>query len=119
MTTRLPTALVQWGRTYEKLFGKRPELSQINIPKIPEGISSIRLIIVASEIIEWTHNRALQGTYEQLGKHFLCSSRESDDCGSNLDSTITDSDRYPRYDSYAVWVRNSQEADEEFADQSL
>jgi len=105
--------LAGWERTYEKLYGKKPDFSSLVIPTRPEGFGPMRLIIVAREIVEWTDNCPLQGTQDALKKYFPCWQYES-----NLDETIPTSDRDPKNGSYAVWVRDVREADEEFANKS-
>jgi len=112
-SSRLPSALISWGATYEKLFGKKPDFSAIRIPEKLEGLGPVRLIVVAREIMEWTNNRPLQGTQEALKKHFSCWQYVND-----LDHEITTNDRDPKNGSYAVWVRDVREADEEFANKS-
>ncbi len=98
---------------YEKLFGKRPEFSETWIPSKPEGFGPMRLIVVAKEIIEWTGNHPLEGVQEALKKHFPGWEYTND-----LDADVTTNDRDPRHHSYAVWIRDVPEADEEFANQS-
>jgi hypothetical protein len=98
---------------YEKLFGHKPDLSQIVIPEKPEGFGPMRLVVVAKKLLEWTDNRPLQGTQKAFKKHFSCWQYVDD-----LDEAIVKNDRDPRNGSYAVWVRDVQEADEEFANKS-
>ncbi len=105
--------LLRWKIVYHKLFGHDPDLSVIDIPSKPEGFGPMRLIVVAKEIIEWTGNRPLEGALEELEKHFPVWEYISD-----LDTSITTNDRDPKNHSYAVWVRDTCEADEEFAGQS-
>ena len=113
INSRIPSALVSWGATYEKLFGKKPEFSGVRIPEKPEGVGPVRLIVVAKELIEWTGNHPLEGVQEALKKHF-----PGWEYSADLDADILTNDRDPRNGSYAVWVRDVREADEEFANKS-
>ena len=111
----LPSAtpdLLRWEVVYNKLFGKKPDLSGIRIPEKPEDVGPMRLIIVVRELVEWTNNRPLQNTQETLKEHFPAWEYE------NLDDSITTSDRDPKNGSYAVWVKDVREADEENANKS-
>lgn len=101
-------SLIRLSGVYDKLFGKRPDFSALRIPKKPEGVGSIRLIVVAREILTWTDNRPLQGTQEALKRHFRCWQYVDD-----LDREITANDRNLNKGSYAVWVRDVREADDD------
>ncbi|MFH1473085.1 MAG: hypothetical protein ABIF06_01570 [bacterium] len=109
----LSSDLIRWTGVYERLFGHKPDLSQIVVPEKPKGFGPMRLVVVAREIVEWTNGRPLQGTQDALKKHFPCWQYVDD-----LDEAIMKNDRDPRSGSYAVWVRDVQEADEEFANRS-
>jgi len=104
--------LLRWEVVYNKLFGKKPDLSGIRIPEKPEDVGPMRLIIVVRELVEWTNNRPLQNTQEALKEHFPAWEY------ANLDDSITVNDRDPKNGSYAVWVKDVREADEENADKS-
>jgi hypothetical protein len=101
-------ALSRLGGVYYRLFDKRPDFSTLCIPKMPEEVGPMRLIVVAREIIAWTGNRPLQGTQEALKKHFPCSQYVDD-----LDREIAVNSRNLHEGSYAVWVRDVCEADED------
>lgn len=105
--------LARWSENYFKLFGQRPDLSRVRVPEKPEGFGPMRLIVVVRELVEWTGNRPLQGVQNALEKHFHCSQYDRD-----LDVAIPANDRDPRNGSYAVWVRDVREADEEFVNKS-
>lgn len=108
--------LLRWETVYGKLFGlkQRPDLSEIHIPEKPEGVGPTRLIVVAHEIIEWSDNHgSLQGVQETLKEHFPCWQY-----ADNLDKAISVNDRDPRNGSYAVWVKDVREADEEYSNKS-
>lgn len=105
--------LARWVGVYEKLFGRKPNLSEVRIPEKPEGFGPMRLIVVARELLEWTDNRPLEGVQEALKRHF-----PGWEYSADLDESITVNDRDLRNGSYAVWVRDVQEADEEFANKS-
>ncbi|MEK7147720.1 MAG: hypothetical protein AAB758_00310, partial [Patescibacteria group bacterium] len=94
---------------YQKLFPMAlVELSQVRIPEKPEGFGPMRLIVVAKELVEWTNGKPLEGTQEALKKHFRGWEYTDD-----LDVAIPTNDRDPRNGSYAVWVKDVQEADDE------
>jgi hypothetical protein len=105
--------LDRWWKNFEKLFGKQPDFSDIVIPPKPEDLGPMRLIMVPKEIITWTGDKPLQGTMNALKKHFTCWQYADD-----LDESIVKNDRDPRNASYALWVKDVREADEENANQS-
>ena len=105
--------LLRWEANYEKLFGYKPNLSELVIPEKPEGVGAVRLIVVVKEIVGWTENHPLQGTQETLKKHFTCWQYADD-----FDKSVSTNDRDPRKGSYAVWVKDVREADEENANKS-
>jgi hypothetical protein len=100
--------------TYEKLFGQKPDLSKLRIPERPEDVGPVRLIAVVHELIEWSGKHGpLQGVQEALKEHFPCWQYNND-----LDKVTTINDRDPKNGSYAVWVKDVREADEENANKS-
>ena len=105
--------LARWSDNYYKLFNRRPDLSAIRIPEKPEGVGPVRLIVVVKELVEWTKGYPLEGVQEALKKHF-----PGWEYANDLDEAIPINDRDPKNGSYAVWVRDVREADEEFANKS-
>ena len=109
--------LARWESVYGKLFGlqQKPDFSGMRIPEKPENVGPVRLIVVAREILEWTgkHHGPLQAVQETLKEHFVCWQY-----ANNLDEAISVNDRDPRNDSYAIWVKDVREADEEYANKS-
>jgi len=105
--------LARWSDNYYKLFDQRPDLSAIRIPEKPEGVGPVRLIVVVKELVEWTKGYPLEGVQEALKKHF-----PGWEYANDLDEAIPINDRDPKNGSYAVWVRDVREADEEFANKS-
>ena len=105
--------LGRWAKVYEKLFGKVPNFSGLAIPAKPENLGPMRLIVVAKEIVDWTGNRPLQGTQNALKKHFKCYQYTDD-----LDESVLVNARDPRKGTYALWVKDIREADEENANKS-
>ncbi|MDO8729254.1 MAG: hypothetical protein Q7K26_05235 [bacterium] len=91
-----------------QLFDKRPNFSGIRLPEKPEGVGPVRLIAVVRELLEWTNGHPLQGTQNALKKQFPCWEYTSD-----LDQEITVNDRNLKNGSYAVWVKDVREADED------
>ena len=87
----------QWEKFYLNIFGLTIDLSQVKLPLHHQGFN--RLIIVA----KWL---TLNRTYDTCAKHFPCW-RDNDD----LNASVTVNDRTPT-ESYAIWVRDTVEADE-------
>ena len=112
-TVSLSPDLLRWSDNYFKLFNRRPDLSTLRVPEKPEGFGSMRLVVVAREILDWTENHPFEGVQEALKKHFPGLEYIDD-----LDADITTNDRDPKNGSYAVWVRDTQEPDEEFVNRS-
>ncbi|MEK7147836.1 MAG: hypothetical protein AAB758_00905 [Patescibacteria group bacterium] len=105
--------LGRWASNYEKLFGQKPDLSQVRIPEKPEGVGPMRLLVGAKELVEWTGNHPLEGVKEALKKH-----APGWEYAEDLDADITKNDRDPRNGSYAFWVRDVQAADDDMANLS-
>ena len=97
-TKTLHDPIKQWEALYREEFGESPDFSGVRIPEKREDFT--RLIIVAQGL---TLNRA----YDACAKKFPCW-RYTDD----LDTDVPTNDRTPT-ESYAIWVRDRQEADEE------
>ncbi|MEK7664161.1 MAG: hypothetical protein AAB340_01815 [Patescibacteria group bacterium] len=94
-----------WKRFYKKHFNLTLDLSQVKIPDHQEGFD--RLLIVAKGL---TRNQA----YKACEKQFTCWSYPED-----LDGAIKPDERDPKNGTYAIWVRDRIEADEENAGQSF
>jgi len=94
--TVLRNPLKQWESLYREEFGI--DLGEVAIPERRAGFD--RLIIVAKGI---TRNRA----YDACAKKFPCWCYTD-----NLDKGVPTNDRKPT-ETYAVWIRDRQEADEE------
>jgi len=88
-----------WRIFYQKFFGIDTDFSKISIPEKQPGFD--RLIIIAQGL-------TLNQVYGKCAKNFLCS-RHIDD----LDKAITQNDRDSNKSSYAIWVRDRINADEE------
>ncbi|KKT96718.1 MAG: hypothetical protein UW97_C0004G0010 [Parcubacteria group bacterium GW2011_GWA2_45_15] len=106
--------LTRWEGNYGKLFGlkQKPDLSAVRIPEKPEGIGPMRLIVVV--LMDWMEERPFFHTQKALEEHFPCWQYTGD-----LDKEFTINDRHPKNGSYAVWVKDVQEAGEEFANKSV
>jgi len=98
-------AFVDWRRFYKNFFGITANLSNIRIPEKQPGFD--RLIIVSKGL---TLNRV----YDKCAENFPCS-RYIDD----LDKAVILNDRNPNKGSYAIWVRDRIEADEELENLSV
>jgi hypothetical protein len=103
----------RWAGNYQKLFGRRPNLSRLEVPARPEGVGPVRLVVAAVEIVPWTLGRLLQGTLDAMTDHFPIWQ-----CVVDLDGSVTENDRDPHRGTYALWVRDVREADVEFANMS-
>ena len=88
--------LRSWSKFYHRYFGIQPDFSGLMIPPRPEGFDF--LIVVLKGI---TSNLV----YAVMSSHFQCWKS-----WDNLDSIKSDRDSTQ---TYAIWVRNRQEADEE------
>ncbi|MBI2465630.1 MAG: hypothetical protein HYV66_00115 [Candidatus Sungbacteria bacterium] len=85
---------------YPKFFGLNPDLSTVRIPLQRPDFT--RLLIIAQGL---TPNRV----YEACQKHFPCW-RYTGDLDSALD--WDQEERDPRTATYAIWVKNTPEADD-------
>ena len=89
----------QWEKLYLEVFGLTIDISKVKLPAKREGFN--RLIIVAKGM-------TLNGIYDACAKRFNCW-RYHDD----LDASVTENDRDANRDgTYAIWVRDTTEADE-------
>jgi len=91
--------LQEWVHFYKKFFGLTLDLSGVKIPEKVAGFD--RLIVVAHAL---TPNKV----FSIIKKHFDAW-RYTDD----LDRDVPHNDRNPKSGTYAVWVRDVVEADEE------
>ena len=94
--------LRSWSKFYHRYFGIQPDFSGLMIPPRPEGFDF--LIVVLKGI---TSNLV----YAVMSSHFQCWKS-----WDNLDSIKSDRDSTQ---TYAIWVRNRQEADEELKNLSV
>ena len=88
----------QWGVFYNKYFGFTPDLRDLKIPEREPGFD--RLIIVRSGL---TPNQV----FEVCQKHFPC-----EKYGIDLDKATKGKNEREPMETYAIWVRDSQEPDE-------
>lgn len=93
-----------WVAFYKKHFNRELDLTSLMIPDHQEGFD--RLLVVDKDL---TRNKA----YHACEKQFPCSSYRDD-----LDNAIRPDERDPKNGTYAIWVRDRQEADQENKDQS-
>jgi hypothetical protein len=99
--------LVEWQNFYRDEFGIELNLSTLIIPEHKEGLD--RLIVIAEGV-------TIQLVYDQCGQHFnIC---RYFDYYKNLNDAISVNDRDPKNGTYAIWVRDTVEADEQFSDRS-
>lgn len=96
--------LAKWSAFYKKHFNLTPDLSGVEITDHQDGFD--RLIIIARGL---TRNQV----YDACEKQFPCWRYRED-----LDGSIKTDERDPKNGTYAIWVRDRQEADEENKNQS-
>ena len=87
----------QWEDFYDKTLDMVVDLSQVKIPPRRQGFN--RLIIIAKGL-------SMNRVYDACAKHFNCW-RYNDD----LYASVTKNDRTSA-ESYAIWVKDTVEADE-------
>ena len=98
--------LQSWVSFYHTYFGLTTDLSGIRIPAKKDGFDC--LIVVA-------RGMSINLVYETGKKNF----RSWKWCGDeDLESQMKESERGPVKESYAFWVRDNQEADEDMKNQS-
>ena len=101
-----PKAIQSWTEFYQKYFDLTTDLSGIRIPAKKDGFDC--LIVVA-------RGMSINLVYETGKKNF----RSWKWCGDeDLESQMKESERGPVKESYAFWVRDNQEADEDMKNQS-
>lgn len=91
-----------WQSFYKKFFGLDTDFSSVRIPERKPGFD--RLLIIAQGL---TPNQIIQAYQRMSIKVWL----HIEDLDSALD--WDKEERNPKNGSYAIWVRNRQEADEE------
>jgi len=90
--------LVAWQKLYQDQFGLTCDFSSLVIPKRRKGFG--RLIVVAQGITN-------EQVFQQCKKHFPCWKYTDRD----LDVAVPTNDRTPKNGAYAIWVRDTVEAD--------
>lgn len=91
--------LVQdWQNFWRKITGKDYDFSNIRIPAKPEG--KWRLLIIVDILLETL--------YAQCQKRFQCWRWTN----NNLDEVVVHNERSAKTGSYAIWVKDEVEADE-------
>ncbi|MBI4253057.1 hypothetical protein HY623_02675 [Candidatus Uhrbacteria bacterium] len=103
---RSPTLLDPWGEFYEKEFGLAVNLAEKNIPPQPDQ-GKWRLLVIASGV-------TIEGAYQQC-KTAFGSWKYTE---TSLDEVIIQNERDTSNGSYAIWVRDGAEADEELKNTS-
>ena len=94
----------RWGPFYNKYFGFTPDLRDVKIPEKKPGFD--RLIIVRGDL---NPNQV----FKVCQKHFSC-----DKYGVDLDKETKGRNEREPTKTYAIWVRDRQEADEELKNMS-
>jgi hypothetical protein len=107
-------AISRWERNYQALFGQKPDFSALVVPPKPKVIAQMRLVIVAAELLPLTRGKPIQGVHDALHRHFLCGQSVS-----ALDSNSFKHKRRPSDGTYAIWVKDRLQPEDEFAWMSL
>lgn len=89
-----------WESFYKTNFNLIMDFSDVRIPKCPG--SDWRLIVIAQGLMP---ELVFQVSRKIFGKAWKY-------CDASLDEVIVKNERDPRNGSYAIWVRDGQEADE-------
>ena len=93
----------EWETFYQTNFGLKLDLLRVKIPEKCSGFN--RLLIIVPGVL----NQA----YDVCAKHFLCWKYVDD-----LDATVPTNDRTTANGAYAIWVRDGQEADNQWMSHS-
>ena len=101
LTPWVAAALANWGDFYQKFFGIDLDVTAIRIPEKVDGFD--RLIVVAKGI---RLNQVWNAHEEREIRTWKWWS-------GSLEKAMQESERGPVKESYAFWVRDVQEADEE------
>ena len=99
-TSELSETIKQWQEFYQETFQITPDFSKLEIPEKREGFD--KLLIIAKGMTP-------QKLFEKC-KEFFPSNISTKD--NDLDKVIT-SDRNTKKESYAIWVRDCIEADDQ------
>lgn len=94
--------LKEWKDVYKKYFSL--ELGEVQVSGQPSGFD--RLIVAHGDLAR--EERPLNWVYSVCAKHFTCWRYTQD-----LDKSVTKNDREAKDGTYAIWVRDRVEADEE------
>ncbi len=97
----LSTDLDHWVTFYREYFFFRPDFSGLKIPERTDEQKKefTRLLVIAKDI---TNNHV----YRTCQKQFICLSY-----ADNLDEAVPTNERDPKNGLYAIWVRDTVEAD--------
>ncbi len=106
LTPWVAAALANWGDFYQKFFGIDLDLTDLRIPEKVEGFD--RLIVIGKGI---RLNQVWNAYKDQKIPTWQW-------WGGSLENAMQESERGIVNESYAIWVRDGQEADEEMKDLS-
>ena len=99
LTGELPETIKPWQEFYQKTFRITPDFSKLEIPEKREGFD--KLLVIAKGMTP-------QKLFDQCKELFPAEK----DTKKDLDEIIT-SDRHAKKESYAIWVRDCIEADDQ------
>jgi hypothetical protein len=91
---------------FKKYFGLDLDFFTLDLPRYQAGFD--RLIIVPKELCK--DARPYDWVFGVCKQYFPCYRYQEQ---TSLDQLITHNDRHPSQGTYAIWVRDRQEADEE------
>jgi hypothetical protein len=97
--------LVDWQKFYHDEFGIAMDAASIRVPERRRGFD--RIIVVAGGL-------TIQQVYDKCESLFPCWKYTD----SDLDTVVSRNDRDPKNGTYAVWLRDRVEADEELKNKS-
>ena len=101
--------VADWGVFYLDKFGFNPDFLHLKIPEKRHGFD--RLIVVAEGL-------TIQRVFGECAREFNCCNYVKNWIGKNLDEVVLTDDRDTKNGSYAIWVRDRIEADEELKNKS-
>ncbi len=100
VTREYGAILRDWSKFYKKFFGITADFSTIRIPAKVQGLD--RLIVIAQGV-------SINQVYETGKKNFTSWKW----CNGDIESKMRPEERGSVKAAYAIWVRDSQEADED------
>ncbi|MFA7201545.1 MAG: hypothetical protein WC099_00885 [Candidatus Paceibacterota bacterium] len=104
---------VYWQGIYKKHFDMHVDFTNVSVPSKPNGGKWRLLFIAQGLMIEDACS-----VYRRVMKIHNSKMQRDGYYSASIDYRVNDNIRNPKDDSYAIWVRDGQESDEEFYGQS-